>query len=41
MILNGMSYDVKVFEEAGKLIERTLMIMLAFNGIIVVSGIVF
>ena len=41
MILNGMSYDVKMFEEAGQLIERTLIIMLAFNGIFVVSGIVF
>ena len=41
MILNGMSYDVKIFEEAGKLIERTLMIMLVFNGIIVFGSIVF
>ena len=41
MILNGMSYDVKMFEEAGQLIERTLIIMLAFNGIIVFGSIVF
>ena len=40
MIINGMSYNVKMFDEAGYLIERTLMFMLAFNGIILFIGIV-
>ena len=41
MIINGMSYDVKMFEEAGYLIERTLIFMLGFNGLILVYGILF
>ena len=40
MIINGMSYDVKMFEEAGYLVERTLIFMLGFNGLILAIGIV-
>ena len=40
MIINGMSYDVKMFVEAGYLIERTLIFMLCFNGLVLLFGIV-
>ena len=40
MIINGMSYNVKIFGEAGILIERTLIFMLCFNGIVLLFGVV-
>ena len=40
MIINGMSYNVKMFSEAGYIIERTLIFMLAFNGLVLLYGIV-
>ena len=40
MIVNGMNYNIKIFEEAGYLIERTLIFMLVVNGLVLAFGIV-
>ena len=40
MIINGMAYDVYMYNEAGYIIERTLMLMLGFNGMVLLYGII-